>query len=243
MKKILFSVFLSLSLVTFALPCLASAEDVAQAQSISTAEGEHGVQTTAKNTTEGEYAEKSESEITTSDGNSSKDENEITTEGDDKLWSEELTETVEKYIGEIFCALTFLGSVVTAYLYKKGLLPTLGEGINKICSVVVSSGEKATDIQKENAELLDAFVEKAAPVLERANEISLYAEQMRKESLLLKDELERDKAQRKALSNLISGQIDLLYGVFMSASLPEYQKEQLGAQYNRLKSLIAENGE
>ncbi len=245
MKKILFSVFLSLSLVAFVLPCLASAEQVVHVDDLSTTEGESYAQTPTANTTEYSYIENSNDKITTNGENSSKDEGEITTkeDGEDKLWSEELTETVEKYIGEIFCALTFLGSVVTAYLYKKGLLPTLGEGINKICSVVVSSGEKATDIQKENAELLDAFVEKAAPVLERANEISLYAEQMRKESLLLKDELERDKAQRKALSDLISGQIDLLYGVFMSASLPEYQKEQLGAQYNRLKSLISENGE
>lgn len=231
MKKILFVALLSLSVMIFLLPCATFAEEITFQEDFST--------------TEGEYAVQDESAITTEGDNSLQEESETDTKGEreDKLWSEQLTETVEKYIGEIFCALTFLGSVVTAYLYKKGLLPTLGEGINRICSVVVSSSEKATDIQKENAELLDAFVEKASPILERANELSVYAEQMRKESLLLKDELERDKAQRKALSDLISGQIDLLYGVFMSASLPEYQKEQLGAQYNRLKSLIAESGE
>ena len=119
-------------------------------------------------------------------------------------------------------------------------MPALGEGINKIYSVVVKTGEKASEAQKEYSELLDAFIEKALPILERAKELSGYAEQLKEESLALKDELEREKQQRQILSKILTGQIDMLYGVFVSASLPEYQKEQLGAQYNRLRALITE---
>ena len=67
-----------------------------------------------------------------------------------------------------------------------------------------------------------------------------------KEILILSEEEidakieEIEKAERRVLSHILSGQIDMLYGVFMSANLPEYEKEQLGAQYNRLKSMICE---
>jgi hypothetical protein len=158
----------------------------------------------------------------------------------EQTFSDLVVESFQKYIGEIFCALTFLGSLLTTFLYKKGLLPALGEGINKIYSVVVKTGEKASEAQKEYSELLDAFIEKALPILERAKELSGYAEQLKEESLALKDELEREKQQRQILSKILTGQIDMLYGVFVSASLPEYQKEQLGAQYNRLRALITE---
>ena len=271
MKKTIITAFLLCSLIAFTTPCVVfAAESTLFEGDISTnsnnsdfsgallstdmAQGENTPQSPVKpaweylsasdfienetdesklnSTTETDFLTKNDKDITTEQG-----ENQI------KAWSAMISETVGDYIGEIFCALTFIGSMITAFLYKKGLLPTLGDGINKICSVVVSSGEKATDIQKENAELLDAFVEKAMPILEKSQQLYTYAEEMRKESLLLKDELERDKLQRKALSNLIEGQIELLYGVFMSASLPEYQKEQLGAQYNRLKSMITEECE
>ena len=161
----------------------------------------------------------------------------------EQTFSDLVVESFQKYIGEIFCALTFLGSLLTTFLYKKGLLPALGEGINKIYSVVVKTGEKASEAQKEYSELLDAFIEKALPILERAKELSGYAEQLKEESHALKDELEREKQQRQILSKILTGQIDMLYGVFVSASLPEYQKEQLGAQYNRLRALITAEGE
>ena len=64
--------------------------------------------------------------------------------------SELMLDYVRSYTSEIFCSLTFLGSLITAFLYKKGLLPTLSEGINKIYSIAVKSGENATELQKKS---------------------------------------------------------------------------------------------
>ena len=217
MKKILFTVSLAIILVLCVLPIGAGAQELSPAN---------------ESTTNEDFSTVLSNQITTNNENIA-----------ENAWSDRVLDTAKDYIGEIFCILTFAGSMITAFLYKRGLLPTLGEGINKICSIVVSSGEKATGIQKENAELLDAFVDKAMPILERAKEMATYAEQLREDSLLMKDELERDKIQRKALSSILKGQIDLLYGVFMSASLPEYQKEQLGIKYNRLMTMIEESCE
>ena len=182
----------------------------------------------------------------TKEENTAKSKNDFTTESQNnekKAWSDTILTTAEEYTSEIFCIMTFLGSLITAFCYKRGLLPTLADGINKIYSVVVKAGEKTNSMQAESAELLDAFVDRAMPILEKAKEVSEYAEKLHEESLSLKDEIEREKAQRRVLSHILSGQIDMLYGVFMSANLPEYQKEQLGAQYNRLRSMISEGEE
>ena len=271
MKKILFTALLLCSLMLFTTPCAiyASENTLSEGYTATRATQFENSEDTFTTDTQNEsifpnsYADEGETCIssqniaeseandkyissTTKAENNAQSESESSTEAEEnqaKAWSVMISEVIGEYVGEIFCALTFIGSLITAFLYKKGLLPTLGEGINKICSIVVSSGEKATGLQMESAELLDAFVEKAMPILEKSQALSEYAEQMRKESLLLKDGLERDKAERKALLKLIEGQIELLYGVFMSASLPEYQKELLGAQYNRLKLMIGETHE
>ena len=157
---------------------------------------------------------------------------------EEKLLSKTVTEYVRQYTSEIFCSLTFIGSLITAFLYKKGLLPTLSEGINKICSIAVRSGEKATDIQNESKESINQFMKNVVPILEKAGALTEYAEILRQESQAMQNEIERERAERDALSKIIEGQTDLLYGVFMSASLPEYQKEQLSRKYDYIKSVI-----
>ena len=162
------------------------------------------------------------------------------TESDDKgpPLSELMLDYVRSYTSEIFCSLTFIGSLITAFLYKKGLLPTLSEGINRIYSIAVKSGESATELQKKSEERLESFLNTTLPLLEKAGELTEYAEELRQNTLTMKDELQREKAEREALSQVLSGQTELLYGVFMSANIPEFQKEQLAERYNRIQTII-----
>jgi hypothetical protein len=160
----------------------------------------------------------------------------------EKPFAETVTEYVKAYTSEIFCSLTFIGSLITAFLYKKGLLPTLSEGINKIYSIAKSSGERAEDMQKESADSINKFISDVLPILEKTKDLADYAEALHRESVGIKDELEREKAERENLTRVLDGQTDLLYGVFMSASLPEYQKEMLTEKYSFIKALIAERG-
>ena len=152
--------------------------------------------------------------------------------------SELMLDYVRSYTSEIFCSLTFLGSLITAFLYKKGLLPTLSEGINRIYSIAVKSGENATELQKKSEQRLESFLNTTLPLLEKAGELTEYAEELRQNTLAMKDELQREKAEREALSQVLSGQTELLYGVFMSANIPEFQKEQLAERYNRIQAVI-----
>ena len=152
--------------------------------------------------------------------------------------SELMLDYVRSYTSEIFCSLTFIGSLITAFLYKKGLLPTLSEGINRIYSIAVKSGESATELQKKTEARLESFLDTTLPLLEKAGELTEYAEALRQNSLAMQNELQREKSEREALSQVLSGQTELLYGVFMSANIPEFQKEQLAERYNRIQAVI-----
>ena len=176
------------------------------------------------------------SDIPEADVNTSLHSDEHTNE--DAPISEMMLDYVRGYTSEIFCSLTFLGSLITAFLYKKGLLPTLSEGINKIYSIAVKSGENATELQKRSEERIESFLNTSLPLIERAGELTEYAEELRQNTLAMKDELQREKAERAALSQVLSGQTELLYGVFMSANIPEFQKEQLAERYNRIQAVI-----
>ncbi len=154
-------------------------------------------------------------------------------------FAETVTEYVKSYTSEIFCSLTFIGSLITAFLYKKGLLPTLSDGINKIYSIAEKSGERAEDIQRESADSINKFLSDVLPILEKTRDLAEYAETLHNESQQIQNEIEREKAQRENLTRVLEGQTDLLYGVFMSASLPEYQKEMLTEKYATIKALIS----
>ncbi len=152
--------------------------------------------------------------------------------------SEMILDYVRSYTSEIFCSLTFIGSLITAFLYKKGLLPTLSEGINRIYSITAKSKEISESLQKKSDERIESFLNSSLPFLEKAGELTEYAEALRQNSLEMKDELQREKAERAALSQVLAGQTELLYGVFMSANIPEFQKEQLAQKYNSIQAII-----
>ena len=44
-------------------------------------------------------------------------------------------------------------------------------------------------------------------------------------------------ADRKDIKAVLSAQMDLFYQFFMAVNLPQYQKDQLGESYTRLKAL------
>ena len=56
----------------------------------------------------------------------------------------------------------------------------------------------------------------------------------------IKDESEA-RREKKQLRLLADAQIDMLYNVFMSSALPQYQKDAVGERIAKMKEAIAEN--
>ena len=156
----------------------------------------------------------------------------------DKLYTE-----VSEYAGEILCALAFIGSVVLAFAYKKGLMPivksslvTIGNAMSKMKDSVNKNAERGEEMNREIASGLDGAVKVIETLGERIDAL----EKSLTERLADKDETARE---REALSMIMTSQIDMLYEIFMSASLPQYQKDAIGEKIAKMKGALAKNGD
>ena len=144
------------------------------------------------------------------------------------------------YAGEILCALTFAGSLILAFAYKKGLLPLvkgsllgIGNAISKMKEDATENAEKGSKIGEDIANRLDGTTLTLDTLAEKVSELDI----MLKEKLESEDEAQREKEEIKLI---LTSQIDMLYDIFMASALPQYQKDAVGEKVARMKGVIGE---
>ncbi len=137
---------------------------------------------------------------------------------------------------EILCALSFVGSLILAYAYKKGLLPIIKRGIGAISATVSSIRETAERGESKTDELTRALCERLT-----STQISLDGIENAVDTLGKRlDSLESDSDEKKKMRVILSAQIDMLYSIFMTSSLPQYQKDEVGAKIAEMREALLE---
>ena len=138
--------------------------------------------------------------------------------------------SAEENADKIFAGLAFLGTLVVGIGYKSGLLPLLRDALSKL--------KQAIDGVKADGELSKAITEnKMAEISKVVNESNLRLANI-EESLT---EYEALKDERKKLRAILEGQIDMLYAIFMSSALPQYQKDEIGERIKTLREVLSYN--
>lgn len=145
---------------------------------------------------------------------------------------------------EIFSALTLCGSLILAFLYKKGFLPILSGALSNM-SASLSDGVKevgdATNALSANTEqTLKALATQIDTALAEVNSVAEHAGTLTKSVSVLEADLKASSDQRAKLETVLVSQMQLFYEFFMAVNLPEYQKERLGAMYNEMLAAIKE---
>ena len=149
---------------------------------------------------------------------------------------EAIFEKVKEHSDTIFSALTFIGSLILAVTYKKGLLPVLGASIGKIGDTVKKIGD-ATEMSVIKSE--GAIVD----IDERIRGIGELFDRLEEQLLDLNkkmDYVEGEKAQNEKTRILMRSQVDMLYDIFMTSSLPQYSKDAVGEKIAAMKLLLEE---
>ena len=140
----------------------------------------------------------------------------------------------EENIAEIFSILSFCGTAIVMLTYKKGLLPFVAQGISTVAAGVKSLGENAAKIKDEtgvhNGELKERLEEAEQLLLGMENAISQLEEKLK-----LSDD---DAKSKQRYECVLNAQIDMLYEVFMAASLPQYLKERVGERVSEMKHAL-----
>ena len=145
---------------------------------------------------------------------------------------------LKSYATEIFCGMTFIGSLILAYAYKKGLIPLIEKTLVSISGAVAKIKERTESGAIATEELGASLSEKLEKSEMIVNSMIDKIGEMNKELAQIKtSELERTDSC-KELSIIVETQIDMLYDIFMTSALPQYQKDAVGEKVAKMKETL-----
>ena len=145
---------------------------------------------------------------------------------------------LKSYATEIFCGMTFIGSLILAYAYKKGLIPLIEKTLVSISGAVAKIKERTESGAIATEELGASLSEKLEKSEMIVNSMIDKIGEMNKELAEIKtSELERTDSC-KELSIIVETQIDMLYDIFMTSALPQYQKDAVGEKVAKMKETL-----
>ena len=141
---------------------------------------------------------------------------------------DEIYGIMETNADKIFSILAFIGTLVVGIGYKSGLLPLLRDALSKL--------KYAIDGVKADGELSKALTEN------KMNEICQVVSSNNCKLLAIEERLEGYESlqkERQTMQVILAGQIDMLYAIFMSSALPQYQKDEIGERIKAMREELA----
>ncbi len=170
-------------------------------------------------TTEGEPLEY-ESEISNGD-----------TVSEERNPFDQLYEYISLHSGQILSSLAFITSCILVVLCKTGIIPLIKRGINAISAGVSSLNEganKCTGFGDEIKKLISDKLDTLYSSLEvLKDEIDSYSLKLQSYDGLI--------ALEEKVKLILNSQVEMLYEIFNSSSLPVYEKERIGEAVANMK--------
>lgn len=138
--------------------------------------------------------------------------------------------SAEENADKIFAGLAFIGTLVVSIGYKSGLLPLLRDALSKL--------KQSIDGVKADGEISKALSENRMTEILEAIKLSNNRLEYIEADLI---EYQNLKDERVKLKTILEGQIDMLYAIFMSSALPQYQKDEIGERIKLMREVLNNN--
>lgn len=149
----------------------------------------------------------------------------------------EIYELLELNADKIFSALAFIGTLIVSFSYKKGLIPLLAETFSRFRGTLDGIKKEGELRANDNSEMFSSI---NLSLKEMEEAINKCADDMTdiKEQFATYDDVMKE---REAMKLILDGQIDMLYNIFMSSSLPHFQKEEIGNKIVKMREELSKN--
>ena len=147
-----------------------------------------------------------------------------------------LYEALGAHLPEVFSALSLLGACILAFCYKRGLLPILRDGIGAIGSATQEWKKNAENYAKETKEICENAnnsIQFTNSCIEKIEESIASVEQ----KLI---DLGDQKSENEIFRTLLRGQVDMLYDIFLSSSLPQFEKDRVGKRVEEMRLMLSQ---
>lgn len=134
--------------------------------------------------------------------------------------------------------LTFVGSVLVAFLYKTGLLPMLRTGLTALREILHKNSDLTESFTQKMSQAFGLVEEKLAllpPMIEKTDEA---LREFEKRLLALEKALTESEADRRCTAEVLRTETELFYEMLSSVNLPEAQKESMTESYYRMKKKL-----
>ena len=138
---------------------------------------------------------------------------------------------------EILSLLTFVGSLILALTYKNGLLPKLSGALKGIGGSVGELTESTERSIRSIGESIDEVKRVSEGCRTCCNDMSERIDTLDDSLRALKSD--GDASERVRL--IIEAQIDMLYDVFMSSTLPQYSKDAVHERISSMRKTLLES--
>ena len=138
------------------------------------------------------------------------------------------------HISEILSLAAFIGSLICAVIYKSGLMPLMENGLKGLKNAAVKIKEATDRAENDNKESINGISDRITQLEETIADMGEAFTSL-KEAL---SGLEDQRAHQMRLDTILGGELDMLYDIFMTSSLPEYEKERVGDRMGKLKEVL-----
>lgn len=258
-----FVILIALTLSLISLSCLADTADIdthsvgeLDEATLGEAGGEEITESLGEDTANEDTATENDSTAEGGENAENGDTGENLTGGNDNIHSEATDDSGEDFtpreeknfflflyegvmdnISEIFSLFSFIGTLVIAFIYKKGLLPLFSKTVAGLRDGIGAIKQESESALSAGGQKIDLVRDKLSEI---ENTFSLFSESVS----TLESKLAAEEAltsERKKLEIIMGSQIDLLYDIFMSSSLPEYKKEAVGAKFLQMREELKKN--
>ncbi len=143
----------------------------------------------------------------------------------------EIYAVIKANADKIFSALAFIGTLIVGAMYKSGLLPLLSDALGKFKGTLEGikseneryeslTGAKLSEMGVSIKNIEKSVEDTGSQIARIESELSVY---------------EKALAERESMKIILSGQIDMLYSIFMASSLPQFEKEEIGNKIARMR--------
>ena len=148
---------------------------------------------------------------------------------------------------EMLSALTLVSSLAIALLFKKGLLPALSSALKGLAGGlsqgVDEMGKMGEKLSQNTDTAMNRFTAAVTPTLAAMEQIAARADAMAQHTEDLEKALSQADGSRARMETVLRTQSELFYRFFMSANLPQYQKDALGDAYEKMNRLLTDSGD
>lgn len=163
--------------------------------------------------------------------------------GADANFAETVSGFFDQYAGEIFSALSLAGTILLAWVARRGLLPAMRGGLAGLASGVDRLTECAHDEGERQSRLFSDFVSGAEPILNELSGVRDLFAALSERTAELERKTAEAASENEKLMALTRASVEMLKEVFTAARLPVTSKEELAAIYRRALDAVANEEE